>query len=519
MAKKAPRYKLYDQNQMSLIPHSLEDFIPALHPVRIVNKVIDELDLSKLYEKSSNRGALGYHPKMLLKVMIYAYISNIYSSRKMERACKENVHFMWLSGMNFPDHNTLNRFRIAALKDNIQSIFYQIVSLFMEQGFISIEEAFIDGTKIEANANKYTFVWKKSILTYKEKMAEQIESIWNYADSIAREEQELPPPPDFKKLDKESLTKTIDTLNSILKKNPDASKKVKSELTRITKEYPKKLDEYLKKEEILQERNSYSKTDQDATFMRMKEDHMKNGQLKAGYNVQISTNNQFILSYSLHANPTDTTTLIPHLENFKENLGTLPEAVTADAGYGSEENYQYLEQQNVDAYVKYNSFNNEQEQAAKKPRANSKADNKPFSSDKLYYNEQRDSYTCPMGQQMDYLDTITRKTTTGFIQTVKRYQAKNCKTCPLHTQCHKAKGNRIIEINNQLKSYRKKASDLLQTEIGKEKRKKRCHDVETVFGNIKQNHGFRRFMLRGKENVTLEFGLLAIAQNFRKRVA
>ncbi|MHC5311097.1 IS1182 family transposase [Myroides sp. LJL116] len=519
MAKQAPRFRLYDQNQMSLIPHSLEDFIPALHPVRIVNKVIDELDLSKLYEKSSNRGALGYHPKMLLKVMVYAYVSNIYSSRKMEKVCKENVHFMWLSGMNFPDHNTLNRFRIAALKDNIESIFYQIVSLFMQQGFICIEEAFVDGTKIEANANKYTFVWKKAVVNYKEKMFEQIQSIWEYADSVARQEQELPPPPDFKKMDQDSLTETINTLNSILKKSPNASKEVKSKLTRIAREYPKKLEEYLEKEEILQERNSYSKTDQDATFMRMKEDHMQNGQLKPGYNVQISTNNQFILSYSLHSNPTDTTTLIPHLENFKDNLGNLPKALTADAGYGSEENYHYLEEQNVDAYVKYNSFNNEQEEASKKPRANSKADKKPFSVDKLYYNEQNDSYTCPIGQQMEYLDTVTRKTTTGFCQTIKRYQAKNCSGCPLYTLCHKAKGNRIIEVNENLKNHRKKASDLLQSDLGKEKRKKRCHDVETVFGNIKQNHGFRRFMLRGKEKVSLEFGLLAIAQNIRKRVA
>ncbi|MHC5355065.1 transposase, partial [Myroides sp. LJL115] len=219
----APRYRLYDQNQMSLIPHSLEDFIPALHPVRIVNKVIDELDLSKLYAKSSNQGALGYHPKMLLKVMVYAYVSNIYSSRKMENVCKENVHFMWLSGMNFPDHNTLNRFRIAALKDNIESIFYQIVSLFMQQGFISIEEAFTDGTKMEANANRYTFVWKKSVVNYKEKMFEQIQSIWEYADSVARQEQELPPPPDFKKMDQDSLAETINTLNNILKKSPNAS--------------------------------------------------------------------------------------------------------------------------------------------------------------------------------------------------------------------------------------------------------------------------------------------------------
>ncbi|WP_038988253.1 transposase, partial [Myroides marinus] len=126
-------------------------------------------------------GGVSYHPKMLLKVLIYGYLNNVYSSRKLEQACLENVHYMWLSGMSYPDHNTINRFRSSKLKGYIEQIFTQIVELFIEEGFISIEEAYIDGTKIEANANKFTFVWKKAIANYKEKMVQQILEIWGYA--------------------------------------------------------------------------------------------------------------------------------------------------------------------------------------------------------------------------------------------------------------------------------------------------------------------------------------------------
>ncbi|EHO05151.1 IS1182 family transposase [Myroides odoratimimus] len=519
MAKQSPRFKYYAQNQMSLIPHSLDDFIPKLHPVRIINTVIDKLDLESLYDSYSKCGGISYHPKMLLKVLIYGYLNNVYSSRKLEQACLENVHYMWLSGMSYPDHNTINRFRSSKLKGYIEQIFTQIVELFIAEGFISIEEAYIDGTKIEANANKFTFVWKKAISNYKEKMVQQILEIWGYADSIARQESELPPPPDFKKIDTEAISQAIDTLNAALKDNPDVDQKVKNKLKYITKEYPTKIQEYQEHEAILEDRNSYSKTDKDATFMRMKEDHMNSGFLKAGYNVQISTNNQYILAYSIHSNPTDTTTLIPHLEKFKENYGVYPKSVIADAGYGSQENYTYLEGEEIKAFVKYNTFDQEQEQVEKKPRKNAKQSTKPFTTDKLFYQHKGDYFVCPMGQKMHYIGDTTKTTTTGFIQTLRQYQAKNCQGCPLNGVCHKAKGNRTIEINFELQRHRKQASKLLTTKEGIDKRKQRCHDVETVFGNIKQNHGFRRFMLRSKEKVAIEWGLLAIAQNIRKRAA
>ena len=185
--------------------------------------------------------------------------------------------------------------------------------------------------------------------------------------------------------------------------------------------------------------------------------------------------------------------------------------LTADAGYGSEENYTLLEQKGTTAFVKYGMFDKEQNE-----NHNSKH---PFSANKLFYNQEKDCYTCPIGQQMNFIGTSKRKTSTGFEQTVKRYQAGNCATCPLNGACHRSKGNRIIEINENLNQLKQKAHELLNSEEGIQRRKKRCFDVEPVFGNIKQNHGFKRFMLRGKEKVEIEWGLVAIAQNLRKKAA
>ena len=258
-----------------------------------------------------------------------------------------------------------------------------------------------------------------------------------------------------------------------------------------------------------EERSSYSKTDTDATFMRMKEDHMKNGQLKAAYNVQISTNSQIIVSYSIHQQTTDTNTLTTHLELHEKDFSEKAQTVTTDAGYGSEENYHWLEDNNITAYVKHNQFDRQQNETIR--------DKKPFASDKLYYNKEQDCYYCPMGQAMNNIGTTKKTTTTGFKQQITLYQAKNCQGCPLRGVCHKAKGNRTIEINHNLNRLKHKADELLLSEDGIKHRKQRPCDVEAVFGNIKSNHHFKRFMLRGIKKVNIETGLLALAHNLRKK--
>lgn len=326
---------------------------------------------------------------------------------------------MWLSGMSTPDHNTINRFRGKRLQETLRPIFTQVVELLCQEGLLSLKDLHTDGTKIEANANRYSFVWGNSIKTSKEKIKQQLNELWQYAQSITASELDDTDPSGFDKIDSEKVNSTIEQINEALKDKP-VSKAIKAKLNYAKKQWPAALDKYEQQEKIMgPQRSSYSKTDNDATFMRMKEDHMKNGQLKPACNVQISTNNQYIANYSIHQNTTDTNTLTTHFDQHQNNYHQLPAGLTADAGYGSEENHQWMEDQNFTACVKHPHFDRKQSELLQSK--------KTFTADKLYYNKEQDCYYCPMGQRMNNTGTFTKTTSTGFKQTITRYEARNCK--------------------------------------------------------------------------------------------
>lgn len=505
-------FKDYNQQQNWLFPPSIEEMIPEDHPVRIVNGVIEQLDISLLIEQYSREGVPSYHPKMMLKVMVYAYMDNTYSSRKIEKAMRENINYMWLSGNQVADHNTIARFRSKKLKGIFKDIFKQVVLLLAEEGLVTLKEVYTDGTKIESVAGRYTFVWGNAIKTRREKMAEQLEAMWDYAQDIAEDEDKDPTPPNFKKIDKEKIKETVEKIEQIIRKNPKASSKSKAKLRYIKNTYAQNLEKYHEQEKILAGRNSYSKTDPDATFMRMKDDHMQNGQLKPGYNVQISTESQYVIHYTLHRTTNDYPTLKPHIETFEKLYDFLPLDLTADAGYGSEENYEYLEQKGIGTYVKYNTF--DKEQGILKSKRKKK--NEDFHRDKLYYDQENDRYICPMGQPMENVGKRRTTTKSGYLQTNNLYKAKNCQGCSLRGPCHKSKYDRTILRNPLLEHYKDKARENLLSAIGQIKRKRRTADVEPVFGHIKHNRNFKRFTHRGIDKAELEFGLHAIAHNLRK---
>lgn len=501
------KFKAYDQHQLMALPPTFDDLITSTHPVRVVNQVIDQINLDPLLRKYKGGGTSSYHPRMLLKILVYGYLCNIYSSRKLESAIQENIHFMWLSGMTKPDHNTINRFRSDRLKGVIKKVFTQVVFMLIDSGHLDLQKVYTDGTKIEANANRYTFVWGNAIKTNKERIGNQLGELWDYTQKVAAEELKDTAPIDFTSIDAEKVRETIDQIDKALSDKP-VPQKVKQKVRYAKKNWPEKLQEYKEKEKILGERNSYSKTDPDATFMRMKEDHMQNGQLKPAYNVQISTNKQLIGNYSIHQDTTDTKTLKPHLLSFHKQFKCMPQEVTADAGYGSEENFEFMESNKVEAFVKYNYFDNEQHDKG--------ASKGEFHSDNLYYNETLNCYYCPMGQPMTFIGNKESKTRTGYKITLSVYQARNCNGCPLHGRCHKRKTNRIIEVSHRGRELKNKARERLLSPEGIIHRKRRPADVEPVFGMIKSNRGFKRFQLRGIDKVNIEFGLIAIAHNLKK---
>lgn len=506
--KIAPVWKTNHHSQLSLLPPSYDDLVPAHHPVRIINTILDNIDVSTIEQTYKGGGTSSYHPRVLLKILVYAYLRNLYSSRKIEQALGENIHFMWLSGDITPDHNTIANFRSGKLKGKFKKIFNQVVLLLAEQGVLSLKDLYVDGTKLEANANRYTFVWKKSITTSRERIKKQLKALWRYVETVYASEEQQPNEPDnFDAIAPNEVANTIDKINKALE-DKVIDKKVRQKLNYAKKNWPNNIAKYNRQEHLMSNRNSMSKTDVDATFMRMKDDHMQNGQLKPGYNLQASTNNQYITNYTLGKTTADTSLFKDHINDFIESYNLAPESITADAGYGSEENYTDLEDKNIDAFVKYNYFHKEQKQSKQQPNS--------FDPEQLFYNKDTDTYYCPMGQQMNNIGTYKKRTKSGYEQTITRYQAQNCKGCSLRSLCHKSKFNRIIERNYNLIRLKNKAKIMLTSKQGIEKTKQRCWDVEAVFGNIKQNMNFKRFMLRGMDKVTTEIGLIAMAHNLNK---
>lgn len=506
------RIRAYDQQQNWLFPPSIEELIPADHPVRVVNAVIEQINITPLLETYSREGHPSYHPKMMLKVMVYAYMDNIYSSRKIEKALLENINFMWLSGRQRVDHNTIARFRSNKLQNVFKDIFKQVVLLLADEGLVTLKRVYTDGTKIESVAGRYTFVWGNAIKTNKEKMSKQLEEMWAYAQSIADDEDRDPEPPCFKQLGPEKVERTAEQINQLLKaKSKDGKRKAKARY--IQKHFPTNLRRYQQQEEILQGRSSYSKTDPDATFMRMKDDHMQNGQLKPGYNAQISTENQVIVNYTLHQDPNDIHTLKPHLAHHQALYDECPQELTTDAGYGSEENYELLEEKGITGYVKYNTFDREQ------GNVRGRKSKSPFERDALYYNEEDDFYVCPMGQRMEKSGEKHTQTKSGYPQVYHLYTAKRCRGCPIRGLCFKGKDNRTVERNHNLERHKQGARERLTSEIGQIRRKQRTADVEPTFAQLKHNRNFKRFTLKGLAKVEVEFGLHALAHNLKKLTA
>ena len=505
-------FRPYISNQMVLFPQRIDENIADNDPVRIVNAVVDSLNLQEFKKLYRERGRSAYHPKMMLKVILYAYMNNVYSCRRIEKLLLRDIHYIWLAGYEKPDFITINRFR-NRVKNEINNIFTQLVVLLAERGFITLDVEYIDGTKIESKANKYTFVWRKTVEKNRAKLMDKISVLLQQIDmeiaqekACERETVEFTP---------ETLTELIDEFKAsfdteVSPLNKEEKRRVRERKKQV-KELEKqrdKLAEYDNHLAQIGERNSYSKTDEDATFMRMKEDAMNNGQTKPGYNLQISAENQFITDFALYPNPTDTLTMIPFLNSFMERYHHFPSISVADAGYGSEENYRFMEEAGIEAYVKYNRFHIEH-----RPRYTPN----PFHSDNFYYNEEEDYYVCPMGQHMERIGTRHCKTGSGYRSENARYQAWRCEGCPLRCLCYKSKGTRrIIEINHRLKQYKRKAAERLTSEEGLRHRGRRCIEPEAVFGQMKQNMQYKRFRHFGKDKVTMDFVFFAIAFNIKK---
>ena len=511
-----PRFKPCMQDQPMLLPPDIGDLVPEGSMPRVMDMVVRSIDRSTLTSLYPGGGAPAHDPQMMLKVVLLAYASGIYSSRAIARATRENVGFLWVCGMRPLDHNTINRFRTERVRPVFEEVFSEVIQLLADMGLVTLDTYFLDGTKMEANANRFTFVWAKSTRRYKEQLRARVHAHLAAIDEMDDEEEALAPD-EPAEVDSEAIAEAARRINERIArkgvgKRPkdDEGRALRRAKRMLEGEWAERMAGYEDQEETLGGRGSYSKTDPDATFMRMKEDALTN-QTKPGYNVQAGTEGQFILDVTCHQRPGDTACMVPHLEHARDTIGHLPAEIVADAGYGSEQNYAWLEGEGADAYVKHSEFFRE--------CRNARWREDPMRPANWDYDGESDSYACPGGRTLSFRRERVTKSELGHVSTTRTYVGEGCPNCSLRKSCFRSRDPeavRILRVNPTLDAFKARASEMLHTERGSTLRKRRSVDVETVFGDIKRNWGFRRFLLRGLEKVDHEMRMVAMGHNIRK---
>ena len=493
------------------LPLELDGLVPEDDSVRLLSQVLEELDYTKLYQAYSTKGRKpAVDPKTMFKILVYAYSQDRYSSHQIETSCRRDINFMWLlAGQKAPDHSTIARFRQKYLADCIEELFYQLVKLLHSLDEVPLNHVFIDGTKIEANANKYTFVWKKVVCKNEERMHEKISNLFDavsktYLTSIVfskdNAEKSMTEMKAF--LEEKRKEEGIVFVHGIGKRKTQLQKWIEQ-----LSEFIERQMSYSYSHSQFQKRNSYSKTDPDATFMHMKEDHMRNSQLKPGYNIQIGVESEYIVGVGVYADRTDYGTLIPMLESMEQGIGVRYQKVIADSGYESEANYCWLESKEISPYIKPQTYEQWKKRSFKKDI--SKREN-------MKYIEEADMYICANDRCLHAIGIRRKKADSGYVAIQTLYECEDCSNCPYSLKCKRSDKEKRIQVSKKLIEKRNVSYQNIISEHGTKLRMNRSIQVEGAFGVLKYDYGFARFLTRGKNKVKTEFVLLSLGYNINK---
>ena len=512
-------YTLSSFNYQFKLPLEMEVLIPNNDPVRLLSAFVEELELTDLYRSYGKIKKDQVSPRQMFKIIIYAAMNRIYSSRDIETACRRDINFMYLlEGKPAPDHATIARFISLHLSQCSKKTLAEVTELLKDLGEISGVHIFIDGTKIESAANRYTFVWKKAVTKNQEKLCQKI--------ALFVEELEELYGIRFirggKKLGLHTLEKIRRKLNDIKEEEGiqfvHGTGKRKTSLQKSAETldgYIRRLKEYDQKLRMCGDRNSYSKTDPDATFMRMKEDHMLNGQLKPAYNLQHGVDSEYITWLDVSQRPSDTRTLIPFLKDMEEHIAIRYRDIVADAGYESEENYLYLEEQGKTAYIKPNNYEGSKTQKYRTDIGR---------MENMAYDVEKDCYICHNGKEILWTCDREAKTESGYTRITSVYQCEGCRGCPYKTECIKGNNCRTsmeermktLYVSKTLKQKRQEDLARIQSDYGVQLRMNRSIQAEGSFADVKADMAFRRYTYRSLDNVTAQSVILAIAHNINK---
>lgn len=507
----------YKSKQLKL-PLEIEKIIEISDPVYNFCEIVDNIDLESYFVVEGNKvtGRPRYSPTKLLKIILFSFMENGYLSvRGIEKSCRTDIRYMWLlEDCDAPSFMTISNFIKKQLTTNIEKIFVDINKVIFEKENVDLSHTYIDGTKIEANANKYSWVWKKSCVKNRDKTFEKLTTLINEINKKdlfnlgikieTRSEYALEYIEEIIYKYKNAMSIDINTfVNGRGHRKSEIQKRYEELIT-----YYEKLKSYSKSIEICGEkRGSYSKTDESATFMRVKRDYMGNDQLLPAYNIQAAVCDEYIATIDVKQYASDMDCFIPLMEKFKSMYGFYPKYPTADAGYGSYNNYIYCEQRNIEKFMKFTMY--EKETKDKKYREN------PYRAVNFKIDAEG-NITCPNNRKFNFKET-RHIPGNQYGRTEELYECEDCTGCPYKEKCcPKAKNNRTIRMNKELTAMHKEVLQNLNSIHGALLCMNRSIQAEGTFGNIKSNRLYKRIRRKGLENVILEIFLIACGFNLYK---
>ena len=499
------------------LPVDMERIIEISDPVYTFSEVMEHIDLRKYVaeRKDCSTGRPKYDPEKLLKVILFAFMEFGYCSvRMIEKLCKTDIRFLWLlDEENAPSHMTISSFIKNELMGSVDEIFSDINGYIFEQEQVDLTHVYIDGTKMEANAQKYTWVWKKGTIRSRNNVFGKLTELLNEVNASVlsafgvkyeiRQEYAI----GYVEYILQTFLETVGMTTETFVHGSGKRKSKEQKLYEKIEDCLKKLKKYSERIRICGEkRNSFSKTDHDATFMRVKKDYMGNDQLLPAYNLQMVVCDEYIAHYGVYPYASDMDCFQPLMEGFAKRYGFYPRYPVADAGYGSFNNYLYCQEHGMEKYMKFTMY--EKESKDEKYR------NNPYRASNFDIDHEG-HMVCPNGKRFYFLRKAPVKGN-QYGRTEEYYQCENCEGCPHREKCHKSSQNRIVRINKELTQFHEEVLENLNSIHGALLRMNRRIQSEGAFGGIKWNRSYKRLRRRGMEGVILELGLISCGFNLHK---
>ena len=498
------------------LPVDMERIIKISDPVYSFNEVMDYIDLDKYFAvEDCKTGRPRYDRVKLLKIVLFAFMEFGYCSvRMLQKLCETDIRFLWLlDDEEAPSFMTIQNFIQHDLRYSMTEVFSDINSYIFERQSVDLNHTYIDGTKIEANAQKYTWVWKKSSIKSRNKVYNNLTALLTEInDSIlvgyrvgfdVRQEYSI----EYVEYVLQTFLHTVALEPSQFVHGSGKRKSREQKLYEKVEGCLKKLKKYSMHIRICGEkRNSYSKTDHDATFMRVKKDYMGNDQLLPAYNLQMAVCDEYIAHYDVFPYAADMDCFQPLMEGFRQRYGFYPRYPVADAGYGSFNNYLYCQEHGMEKYMKFTMY--EKESKDEKYR------NNPYRACNFDIDHEG-NMVCPNGKRFYFLKTAPVKGN-QYGRTEEYYQCESCEGCAHREKCHKSSKDRIVRINEELTQFHQEVLGNLNCIHGALLRMNRSIQAEGTYGIIKWNRGYKRLRRRGINGVILELGLISCGFNLYK---